>query len=56
MDEFKGLYIRPARNEEQTQTGKGGIYGMDLTKSGLVVYGRNRMKAVSYTPIRAHET
>ncbi len=44
MDEFKGLYIRPARNEEQTQTGKGGIYGMDLTKSGLVVYGRNRMK------------
>ena len=44
MDEFRGLYVRPAKNQEQTQSGKGGIYGVDLTQSGLVVYGRNRMQ------------
>lgn len=44
MNEFKGLYIRPAKGKEQTQAGKGGIYGVDLTQSGLVVYGRNRMQ------------
>lgn len=44
MEEFKGLYIRPAKGQEQSVSGKGGIYGMDLTQSALAVHVRNRRK------------
>jgi len=44
MEEFKGLYIRPAKGDAQSEMGKGGIFGLDLTQSGLAVYGRNRRK------------
>ncbi len=40
VEEFKGLYICPA--EEQTQTGKGSIFGTKLENSSLWIYGRNR--------------
>lgn len=40
VEEFKGLYIRPAAD----QSGKGGgIYALDLSGSGLAVYGRTRV-------------
>lgn len=41
VEEFKGLYIRPAA--DQSQNGKGGIYALDLSGSGLAVYGRTRV-------------
>lgn len=42
LEEFKGLCIRPA--EEQTQSGKGGIYATALTGTKLSIYGRNRVE------------
>ena len=42
VDEFKGLYIRPVT--EQTGKSKGGIYALDLSGSGLAIYGRTRLK------------
>ncbi|MDE6070526.1 MAG: DUF4270 domain-containing protein [Alistipes sp.] len=42
FEEFKGLYIRPAA--DQTDNGKGGIYALDLSGSGLAVYGRTRVE------------
>ena len=44
MEEFKGIYIRPAKGQEQSEMGKGGIYGLDLSQSALAVYARNRRK------------
>ncbi len=42
VDEFKGLYIRPLA--DQTAKSKGGMYALDLSGSGLAVYGRTRLK------------
>jgi len=43
VEEFKGLYIKPA--EDERQAGKGAIYATELEASGLSVYGRNRVEA-----------
>ncbi len=42
VQEFKGLYIRP--QEPQTERGKGAIYALDLSSSGLAIYARNRVE------------
>lgn len=41
VEEFKGLYIRPASN---TVT-KGGLYATALDASGFAIYGRNRVES-----------
>ena len=42
LEEFKGLYIRPAN--DQTAKGKGSIYATTLSSSALLIYGRNRVE------------
>ncbi len=42
FEEFKGLYIRPAA--DQSEEGTGGMYALDLSGSGLAVYGRTRVE------------
>lgn len=42
VEEFKGLYIRPA--VDQSTKGKGGLYATDLEASGFAVFGRNKVK------------
>lgn len=38
---FKGIYIAP---KEPASSGESGIYQLDLTASGMIIYGRNRME------------
>ena len=40
MDEFKGIYIKPA--DDLADGKEGGMYATDLSSSGLYLYGRNR--------------
>ena len=43
VEEFKGLYIVPA--EDQQEKGKGNIYATSLDASGFAIYGRNRLES-----------
>ncbi len=38
---FKGIYIRP---KTEATSNKSGIYQLDITASGMILYGRNRVK------------
>lgn len=42
FEEFKGLYIRPASNPGTNKGG--GMYALDLSGSGLAIYGRTRLE------------
>ena len=44
VEAFKGLYIAPNPEKPLTEYGKGTIFATELTYSGLLVYGRNRVK------------
>lgn len=43
FEEFKGIYIRPAK-DQALQAESGGMYALDLSGSGLAIYGRTRVE------------
>lgn len=44
VEAFKGLYICPDPDKPITEYGKGTIFATSLSASGMMVYGRNRVK------------